>query len=47
MKKLLLMLVVMLVSSVSLQAQNFDEENLVGKGNALLQCNQWTKTLSQ
>lgn len=31
MKKLLLMLVVMLVSSVSLQAQNFDEENLVGK----------------
>lgn len=31
MKKLLLMLVVMLVSSVSLQAQNFDEENLIGK----------------
>ena len=31
MKKLLLMLVSVLVSSLSLQAQNFDEGNLVGK----------------
>lgn len=31
MKKLLLMSVVVLVSSLSLQAQNFDEANLVGK----------------